>query len=100
MLDVDSRTSAEIVVYFVDSLWVHWIEKDGSEINEIVSLGVFIFNELALDVPGGSVVGIGKSDLDTGILVLIAIEDRELRLVMVLRATLQMLSPIRLHKII
>ena len=78
LLDVDSRTLAEIVVYVVDSLWVHGIEKDGSEINEIVSLGVYVFNELSLEVPGGFVVGIGKADLDNGVLV--AIEDRKWRI--------------------
>lgn len=80
LLDVDSRTSAEIVVYIVDSLWGHGIEKDGSELNEIVSLGVYIFNELVLDIPGSSVVGIGKEDLDNGVLVLIAMEEREWRI--------------------
>ena len=80
LLDVDSRTSAEIVVYIVDSLKGHGIEKDGTELNEIVSLGVHIFNELALDIPGGSVVGIGKADLDNGVLVLIAMEEREWRI--------------------
>jgi len=70
----------QIVFYIVDSLWGHGIEKDGSEINEIVSLGVYIFNELSLDVLGGSVVGIGKADLDNGFLVLVAIEDREWRI--------------------
>ncbi len=80
LLDVDSRTSAEIVVYIVDSLKGHGIEKDGSELNEIVSLGVYIFNELDLDIPGGSVVGIGKADLDNGVLVLIAMEEREWRI--------------------
>ena len=70
----------QIVFYVVDSLWGHGIEKDGSEINEIVSLGVYIFNELSLDVLGGSVVGIGKADLDNGFLVLVAIEDREWRI--------------------
>ena len=70
----------QIVFYVVDSLWGHGIEKDGSEINEIVSLGVYIFNELSLDVLGGSVVGIGKADLDNGVLVLVAIEDREWRI--------------------
>ena len=78
--EVDTNTTAEIVIYIVDSLFGHGIKKDGSEINDIVQLGVYIFNELALDTPSGPVVGIGKEEKDNGVLVLVAMEDREWRI--------------------
>jgi len=80
LLDVDKNTTAEIVVYVVDSLYGHGITKDGTEINDIVQLGVYIFNDLPLDTPSGPVVGIGKKGKDNGVLVLVAIEDREWRI--------------------
>ena len=76
----DANTTAEIVVYVVQSLRGHGIKDEGSEINEIVKLGVFIFNKLPLDTPGGTVVGIGKKGKDNGVLVLVAIEEREWRI--------------------
>jgi uncharacterized protein len=80
LLDVDKNTTAEIVVYVVDSLYGHGIKKDGTEINDIVQLGVHIFNELPLDTPSGPVVGIGKKGKDNGVLVLVAMEEREWRI--------------------
>jgi uncharacterized protein len=77
---VDANTTAEIVVYAVQSLRGHGIKREGSEINEIVQLGVYIFNELPLDTPNGPVVGIGKKGKDNGVLVLVAIEEREWRI--------------------
>ena len=80
LLEIDKNTTAEIVIYVVDSLYGHGITKDGAEINEIFQLGVYIFNELALDAPSGPVVGIGKAEKDNGVLVLVAMEDREWRI--------------------
>jgi uncharacterized protein len=80
LLEVDKNTTAEIVIYVVDSLYGHGIRKDGTEINEIVQLGVYIFNDLPLDTPSGPVVGIGKTDKDNGVLVLVAMEEREWRI--------------------
>jgi uncharacterized protein len=54
--------------------------KDGTELNDKVQLGVYIFNELSLDTPSGSVVGIGKKGKDNGVLILIAMEEREWRI--------------------
>lgn len=79
--EVDINTTAEIVVYVVQSLRGHDIkDKDGNEITEIVKLGVHIFNELPLDTPNGPVVGIGKKGKDNGVLILVAIEEREWRI--------------------
>jgi uncharacterized protein len=78
--DVDTNTTAEIVVCIVQSLMGHGIRKDGSEINEIVSLGVFIFNGFPLEVPNGTVAGIGKKGKDNGVLILVAVEEREWRI--------------------
>lgn len=77
---VDVDTTAEIVVFVLDSLSGHGIQKEGSEIHEIVQLGVYIFNEMPLDTPNGTQVGIGKEGKDNGVLVLVAIEDREWRI--------------------
>ena len=51
-----------------------------AEINDITQLGVYIFNELPLDTPSGPVVGIGKKGKDNGVLVLVAMEEREWRI--------------------
>jgi len=80
LLDVDINTTAEIVIYVVDSLYGHGITKDGVEINDIVQLGVYIFNELPLDAPSGSVVGIGKKEKDNGVLVLVAMAEQKWRI--------------------
>ncbi len=80
LLEVDTNTTAEIVIYVLDSLYGHGITKDGTEINDKVQLGVYIFNELPLDTPSGPVVGIGKKEKDNGVLILVAMEDREWRI--------------------
>ncbi len=80
LLEIDKNTTAEIVIYIVDSLYGHGIMKDGTELNDIVQLGVYIFNKLPLDTPSGSVAGIGKKGKDNGILILIAMEEREWRI--------------------
>ncbi|HDQ06391.1 MAG TPA: TPM domain-containing protein, partial [Candidatus Bathyarchaeota archaeon] len=80
LLQVDENTTAEIVIYVLDSLYGHGITKDETEINDKVQLGVYIFNELSLDTPSGPVVGIGKKGKDNGVLVLVAMEDREWRI--------------------
>lgn len=80
LLEVDKNTTAEIVIYILDSLYGHNIMKDGTEINDITQLGVYIFNELSLDTPSGAVVGIGKKGKDNGVLVLVAMEDRAWRI--------------------
>ena len=49
------------------------------EINNKVQL-VYIFNELPLDTPSGPVVGIRKKGKDNGVLVLVAIAEREWRI--------------------
>ncbi len=80
LLEVDKNTTAEIVIYVLDSLYGHNIMKEGTEINDITQLGVYIFNELSLDTPSGAVVGIGKKGKDNGVLVLVAMEDRAWRI--------------------
>jgi len=80
LLEVDKNTTAEIVIYVVDSLYGHGITKDGVEINDITQLGVHIFNEIALDTPYGAVVGIGKAGKDNGVLVLVAMQEHKWRI--------------------
>lgn len=80
LLEVDTNTTAEIVIYVLDSLYGHGIKNDGVEINDIVQLGVYIFNELSLDTPSSPVIGIGKKGKDNGVLVLVAIADRKWRI--------------------
>jgi len=80
LLEIDKNTTAEIVIYVVNSLYGHDIRKEGTELNDIVQLGVYIFNELPLDTPSGQVVRIGKKGKDNGVLVLVAMEEREWRI--------------------
>ena len=80
LLEIDANTTAEIAIYVFVSLYGYGIMKDGVEINDKVQLGVYIFNELPLDTPGGAVVGIGKKGKDNGVLILIAMEEREWRI--------------------
>ena len=80
-LQVDRDTTAEIVVYVVPSLTGHGIkDKSGAEITEIVKLGVYIFNDMPLGTRDGTVVGVGKKGKDNGVLVLVAIDEREWRI--------------------
>ena len=80
LLEIDKNTTAEIVIYVLDSLYGHGILKDGVEINDKTQLGVYIFNELPLDTPSGPVVGIGKKGKDNGVLILVAMAEREWRI--------------------
>ena len=60
---IDVSTTAEIVVCVFPSLYGHGIkDKSGSEITDIVKLGVYIFNDLPLEVYAGTQTGIGKSE--------------------------------------
>jgi len=79
-IDVDVNTTAEIVVCVFPSLYGHGIkDSSGSEINDIVKLGVHLFNDEPLEVYDGEQTGIGKSGKDNGVLLLVAIEEREYR---------------------
>ncbi len=80
LLEVDKNTTAEIVIYVIDSLYGHGIMKDGVEINDKVQLGVYIFNELELDTPYGAVAGIGKAEKDNGVLILVAMKEQQWRI--------------------
>ena len=79
---VDEETTAEIVVVVLQSLTGHGItDGDGNEISDIVQLGVYIFNELPLETyDGKTVVGIGKEGKDNGVLVLVAIDEKQWRI--------------------
>jgi hypothetical protein len=80
-LGVDDNTTAEIVVCVFSSLYGHGIkDSSGSEINDIVKLGVYILNNEPLDVADGTQTGIGKSGKDNGVLVLVALEERQWRI--------------------
>jgi len=79
--EVDSNTTAEVVVFVTQSLVGHGFKDEGgNEITDIVQLGVYIFNELALDTPKGPVVGIGKTGKDNGVLVLVVMDQSEWRI--------------------
>ena len=79
--DVDASTTAEIVVCVFQSLYGHGIkDNSGQEINDIVKLGVYVFNDMSLDVYDGTQTGIGKSGKDNGVLVLIALEEQQWRI--------------------
>ena len=81
-LQVDEDTTAEIVVVVLQSLTGHGIKnEDGNEITDVVQLGVHIFNEVPLETyDGDTVVGIGKEGKDNGVLILIAIDERQWRI--------------------
>ncbi|NLF87191.1 TPM domain-containing protein [Candidatus Bathyarchaeota archaeon] len=79
-IGVDVNTTAEIVVCVFPSLYGHGIkDSSGNEINDIVMLGVHLFNDEPLEVYDGEQTGIGKSGKDNGVLLLVAIEEREYR---------------------
>ncbi|MCW4000875.1 MAG: TPM domain-containing protein [Candidatus Bathyarchaeota archaeon] len=79
--EVDYDTSAEIVVCVFPSLTGHGItDGSGKEITDIVKLGVYVFNDLPLDVADGTQTGIGKKGKDNGVLVLVALEERQWRI--------------------
>ena len=79
-LDVDVNTTAEIVVCVFPSLYGHGIkDSSGNEINDIVQLGVHIFNDESLETYDGEQTGIGKAGKDNGVLLVIALEERQYR---------------------
>ena len=78
---IDANTTAEIVVCVFPSLYSHGIkDNSGAEINDIVKLGVYVFNDLSLETYDGKQTGIGKSGKDNGVLVLVALEERQWRI--------------------
>jgi uncharacterized membrane protein YgcG len=80
-INIDTNTTAEIVVCVFQSLYGHGIkDNSGQEINDIVQLGVYIFNDMPLDVFDGTQTGIGKSGKDNGVLVLVALDERKWRI--------------------
>lgn len=79
-LEIDANTTAEIVICVFASLYGHGIkDSSGNEINDIVKLGVYLFNDEPLEVYDGTQTGIGKSGKDNGVLLLVGIEEREYR---------------------
>ena len=82
LIEVDKNTTVEIVIYTITSLEGHGIKyNDGSEINEIKDLAETIFNDIPLELGDGrKVKGIGKGEWDNGILILVAIEDRKVKI--------------------
>jgi uncharacterized protein len=80
-INIDANTTAEIVVCVFQSLYGHGIkDNSGQEINDIVQLGVYVFNDMPLEVYDGTQTGIGKSGKDNGVLVLVALDEREWRI--------------------
>jgi uncharacterized membrane protein YgcG len=79
-LDIDANTTAEIVICVFPSLYGHGIkDSSGNEINDIVQLGVHIFNDYSLETYDGEQTGIGKSGKDNGVLLVIAVAERQYR---------------------
>lgn len=79
--DVDSNTTAEIVICVFQSLYGHGMkDSSGQEINDIVKLGVYVFNDLPLEVYDGKQTGIGKSGKDNGVLLLVALDEQQWRI--------------------
>lgn len=79
-IDVDVDTTAEIVICVFPSLYGHGIkDSSGNEINDIVQLGVHLFNDEPLETYDGEQTGIGKAGKDNGVLLLVAIREREYR---------------------
>ena len=79
---VDLDTTAEIVVVVLQSLKGHGVtDNNGNEINDIVKLGVYIFNEYPLETyEGDTIVGIGKKGKDNGVLVLVSLDEQQWRI--------------------
>jgi uncharacterized protein len=79
-LGLDADTTAEIVICVFPSLYGHGIkDSSGSEINDIVKLCVHLFNDEPLEVFDGTQTGIGKAGKDNGVLLIVAIDEREYR---------------------
>lgn len=77
---IDENTTAEVVVCVFPSLYGHGIkDSSGNEINDITQLGVYIFNDEELDVYDGTQKGIGKAGKDNGVLLIVALQEREYR---------------------
>ena len=77
---IDENTTAEIVICVFPSLYGHGIkDSSGNEINDITKLGVYIFNDEELEVYDGTQRGIGKQGKDNGVLLVIALQEREYR---------------------
>lgn len=68
--NMDTETSAEVVIFTIPSFIGHGIKKDNQEIQDRDSLANYIFNEVTLD----GINGIGKKDKDNGVLVLYSLE--------------------------
>jgi TPM domain len=80
-INIDSNTTAEIVVCVFQSLYGHGIkDNSGQEINDIIQLGVYVFNDMPLDIYDGTQTGIGKTGKDNGVLVLVALDERQWRI--------------------
>lgn len=67
---VDDATTAEIVIYTIQSFSGHGIKKNDQEIHERDMLANYIFNEVSLN----GITGIGKKGKDNGILILFSLE--------------------------
>jgi uncharacterized protein len=77
---VDENTTAEVVVCIFPSLYGHGIkDSSGNEINDITQLGVYLFNDEELEVYDGTKKGIGKAGKDNGVLLVVALQEREYR---------------------
>ena len=75
---VDYKTAAEIVVVVFPSLYGHGTtNSQGNEINDITQLGEYILNSEPLKVHDGTQIGIGKPGENNGVLVLVALEEKE-----------------------
>lgn len=75
---VDYNTAAEIVVVIFPSLYGHGTtDSQGNEINGITQLGEYILNSEPLKVHDGTQIGIGKPGENNGVLVLVALEEKE-----------------------
>lgn len=70
LTEFERETSNEIVIYTVGSFTGHGITKDGIELQERDMLANYIFNNVPLD----GVKGIGKTDKNNGVLVLMSLE--------------------------
>ena len=68
--NMDTETSAEIVIFTIPSFIGHGIKKDAQEIQDRDNLANYLFNEVSLD----GIKGIGKKDKDNGILVLYSLK--------------------------
>ena len=68
--NMDTQTSAEIVIYTIPSFIGHGIKKDGQEIQDRDNLTNYIFNGVTID----GIKGIGKKGKDNGVLLLYSLK--------------------------